>query len=570
MLGIVDKLHEISIKYADHPAILTEKERISYGDFYSQMNRLSSYLNDWFWKNKGRSISSSDVIGISLEKSADLYISMFAIIASGASYVPIDPQLNSMVKEHIIGVCDCNLIITNDFIDIFLSSPFDFNELNTIPQKVDLEQVCYVIFTSGTTGQPKGVPIKQESLLNLVSWAIPEWNLSPDSRVIQYSTINFDASILDIFPTLLAGATLCIPDKDQIFSANLLAEFCEFYGINHAFLPPSLLSVLDSEKFNSIKQILTGGESISRTTFNNWKNGRKIYNLYGPTECTVLASFKVLNDDEPINNIGKPIGNMDFDIYAEDGLLSNKGELYISGVGLSDGYLKQQQETDSKFYNKVFDCKSTFSYKTGDLVERMENGDLLFLGRVDRQIKLRGYRIELEEIEYALMELGYQEVALTVKNDSLVAYVVALDKPCIHELKGKLLNIISEYKVPHIFHFMENMPYKLNGKIDYQALKHEDFLSLNLKSPFENDGKYQELIKLWCEELRISLSDVNLNSNFKDLGGTSINIIKLLAKLEHSFKKRINFFDFFNQPTINFLYTCITSEVKNVNYIEKT
>jgi len=569
MLGIINKLHEISIKYADHPAICTKEDHISYSDFYSQINRLSNYLNHWFLENKGRSISSGDVIGISLEKSSELYISMFAIIASGASYVPIDLQLNTLVKEYIVEVCDCSLIITNDFIDIFLNTSFDFNELNTIPKKVDLEQVCYVIFTSGTTGQPKGVPIKQESLLNLVSWAIPEWSLSSDSRVMQYSTINFDASILDIFPTFLAGATLCIPDKDQIFSANLLAEFCEFHGVNHAFLPPSLLSVLDPEKFNGIKQILTGGESISRTTFNNWKYGRKIYNLYGPTECTVLASFKIMNDDEPINNIGKPIENMDFHIYTEEGLLSNKGELYISGVGLSEGYLKRAKDTGSKFHNKVVDNTSIFLYKTGDLVERMENGDLLFLGRVDRQIKLRGYRIELEEIEYALMELGYQEVALTVKNDSLVAYVVALDKPCINELKTKLLNILGEYKIPHVFNFVENMPYKLNGKIDYQALKGNDYLNSNLELSFENDSKYQQLVKLWSEELSVASSDNNSNCNFKVLGDTYSNIIKLLAKLEHSFNKRINFFDFFNQPTINFLYTCITSEGKNVNHIEK-
>ena len=309
MPTIIDTFHETVLRHADALALITDDEALSYKALSIRLEQIASTIDRWYRETLAREVRAGDVIGICLEKCTDLYASILAILAVGASYVPIDPQLGPDAQGYILGSCRCELVIARHgaltaTVDVGQIAPSSVPReacaniaLPTRRGRAEAMDECYTIFTSGSTGQPKGVKIHHQNLLNLVAWVHREFGLGADCRVMQYSTINFDASVLDIFPTLLSGAALCIPGQEQRLSEAQLADFCMRHQVNHAFLPPSLLAVLDAERFPTLQTVLTGGEACSTPALRAWASSRSVYNLYGPTECTVLVSFKRVQTD---------------------------------------------------------------------------------------------------------------------------------------------------------------------------------------------------------------------------------------------------------------------------------
>ncbi|CUI07245.1 Peptide synthetase [Janthinobacterium sp. CG23_2] len=563
---IVTRFGAIVQAHPDTTALLSDMEVLSYAALHERACQMAAAIDAWFLAQLGRSAGPTDVVGICIDKCADLYVSILGILGTGASYVPIDPQLQRDVQEHIVLSCRCRLILAQGTAlagvgGAAVMAPAAPHAAGIAAGRMDGANasgadVCYTIFTSGSTGRPKGVPISHASLLNLVDWAIAEFALAPGVRALQYSTINFDASVLDIFPTLLSGATLCIPSQKQRLSEAELAQFCARREVTHAFLSPALLASLSAQRFPGITTLLTGGEACSPQAVRAWCVGRRLYNLYGPTECTVLVSYKRMDGACPQSNIGQAIPGVRLHVLDENGAPANRGELYVAGVAVSQGYIGDAGAGAQTFLH-VAGVDAGRLYKTGDLVERDGQGELHFLGRIDRQVKVRGYRIELEEIEAALKRLGHAEVAVKAgAQGTLVAYIVADTAIDGEALRTRLATILSDYKVPQHIVGLPRFPYKISGKVDYAALP--DFVPAPAAGGVSHDARYAPIAALWAQELMLDLGSLLPSSNFRALGGTSINIVRLLSSIETHYGVRIDFIDFLDNPTIEFLVNTLT------------
>ena len=567
MNTIISCFEQIVNAYPNQAALVADKEQLSYREFDHRAKTIAYMINEWFKKHRGRAVSSIDVIGIALEKNIDLYTTVFAVLGVGASYVPIDPELDIESKKNIIHECKCELFISttgmlNDCINeievLCLSELEQEDEIARLHMSFGAgciaTDIAYTIFTSGSTGRPKGVMVNHANVLNLVNWAKKQFNIDINSKVLQFSTINFDASILDIFPTLLAGATLYIPTKSQRMSITALAELCKKWQINHAFLPPTLLNVLDPVNFPTLSILLTGGESCSPNVIKNWSHGRLFYNLYGPTECTVLACCKLMNSNVNPQNIGIAIDGVRTYILNNNQEIAEEGELYLAGTAVSCGYKNNDLATAERFLkNKKLDA--SVLYRTGDIVKLDINGDIVFIGRLDRQVKVRGYRIELEEIETALLSVGCKEAAVKLsKKGEIVANVVLNKKISLSELKENLAKCLPSFKLPQYIVPLDYLPHKSNGKIDYQSLL--ESATIEKFGEFEDslDEKYALIAKLWSEVLSIDMRTLKPKSNFRDLGGDSIKIATLLVEFEYKFNVLVDYIDFFDTPTIENLF----------------
>ena len=567
---IFSRFQRVARAQADDIALVSDDNTLSYAALGARSARIAAQIERWFLVNHGRSVRPTDVIGISMEKCVDLYATILGVLATGASYVPLDLDLTQEVRDHIVSTCRCELIVTGDGIpdggDNRASVTPD--RAPPAPEHATVEadgsvsttigsDISYNIFTSGSTGRPKGVMVNHVNLLNLIEWAIGEFSLGPGIQALQYSTINFDASVLDIFPTLLAGATLCIPTLEQRMSQAALADFCVRHRVNYAFLPPSLLAALSPERFAGISTLLTGGEACSPHVVDNWSPGRRLYNLYGPTECTVLVSYRCMQRGTPPANIGRAIPGVRLHVLDEQMRPARRGELHVAGLAVSAGYRGDSAATDMKFVlSPALDA--SVLYKTGDIVELDSTNNLIFIGRIDRQVKVRGYRVELEEIEGALLALGYAEAAVKVSAQrELVAYIVAAELDA-RALRAKLSEMLSEFKIPQYFVKLNTLPYRTSGKVDYQSLPDPVPQEAHTScAPLAAAG-YAPIVKIWAQALSLDPDELRPDSNFLDMGGTSIKIVHLLSLIEIQFGIRVKFIDFLDDPTIDFLYRSLT------------
>lgn len=543
------------------PALVSDTAELTYAQLRKRARDIAAAISQWYQSSLNRSVLPSDIIGISMEKCPDLYATIFGILEIGASYLPLDPNLPVEVRQQIIQQSKCELILVDNLSRIThpqqaLISVSDVSPDSTVLTLAAIlpTDLCYVIFTSGSTGKPKGVMVNHSNVLNLVDWCAVELDVNTGTRGLQYSTINFDASVLDIFPILLNGGCLLIPTHEQRLSAVELMDFCRRHDVNHAFLPPSLLTILSPNEFRSISTLLTGGEACSPAVIQQWSIDRSLYNLFGPTECTVLAAFKKMGITDLPSNIGVAITGVRLYVLDEFNVPASRGELFIGGSAVSPGYFGDEIMTSER-YVSIPSIDADLLYRTGDIVEKDLAGDLHFVGRRDRQVKVRGYRIELEEIEDALRGVGCREAVVKFSSiDGLVAYVSGDGAISEKHLKAVLAQRIAEYKIPQHIILMSRLPVKINGKIDYAELPNFRIEPIVNSKKFESENTLLSVvINLCASELRLDPSSLNPTSNFRDLGGTSIQIVSLLNTIEKHFGVSVSFINFFRRPTIEFL-----------------
>ncbi|UFH48683.1 non-ribosomal peptide synthetase [Pseudomonas sp. KNUC1026] len=515
---------------------------------------MAAALDAWSLAQRQRPLSPGDRIGLSLSKGVDLYVAILAILANGASYVPIDPALSEAAQLQLLERCQCPLVVTDQWL-----ASWQAVDLAMPPRREPVlpTDLAYTLFTSGSTGIPKGVNVTHLNVINLVDWAIEQFEMGPGVRVLQYSTINFDASVLDIFPALLSGATLCVPDEEQRMSQAALAAFCNRHRINQAFLPPPLLNVFSPGRFPTLATVLTGGEPCHPHAIEQWADGRRLFNLYGPTEATVLVTCKAMGGATPASTIGQAIAGTRLYILDEQQRPALRGELYIAGLCVTLGYLGDPAATQQRFVT-LEHLDASRLYRTGDQVVLGEDGDIQFLGRLDRQVKVRGFRIELEEIEAALLRLGCKEAAvMATEHGSLVAYVVIGEGQDSATLRDELAHHLPEYKRPQAVVPLLRMPYKANGKVDLSQLPAPAVHCPAATSPEGGGETFTALAQLWAEELRLPPGSLQAGSDFRALGGTSINIMHLLSSLEARYGVLVDFIDFLEQPTLEFLVNAV-------------
>jgi amino acid adenylation domain-containing protein len=421
--------------------------------------------------------------------------------------------------------------------------------------------LAYVIYTSGSTGNPKGVMVEHRSCLNMALDQIKTFNINEHDKVLQFASISFDASVLEIFMALSAGAQLVLVTKQLIHQGGDFVKYLNSKQVSVVAITATYLETLAIQQLSFLRVLITGGESLSVEKAMECASLAEYYNEYGPTECSVCSSiYKVGKKDKGRMSIpiGEPIANAQ--LYIVDSSLNLVaqgvvGEICISGAGLARGYLNQEALTKEKFIASPFK-EGERLYKTGDLARWMEDGNVEFLGRRDDQVKIRGYRIELGEIEHALLkhEEIKQAVVLAKENQpgekELVAYITANAEQNTNDLRAYLGETLPVYMLPAYFVQLEVMPLTANGKIDRKSLPDPEGLGLTSGAEYvapHNDLE-EKVIEIW--EMVLGQKNIGMNDDFFDLGGFSMRAIGLIAEYNKSFNVRLTIQEVFKRTKL--------------------
>lgn len=534
---LVDLFFQQVQKTPDKIAVVYKDHKLTYSELNVLSNQLANYLI-----NK-KEIRVGDLVSLLLEKSEIVIVSIIGVLKAGAAYVPIDTENPEKRVNFIQNDSKCKVTIDNRLIEDFIQVKDNFSVL--APENIDLkpDSLCYVIYTSGTTGNPKGVMIEHQGVVNLILHHTKYFQFTENENVLFFANYCFDASVETIFLALLNGFKLSIINSEDIRN-NLLLPFLENNKITHLDITPSYLETLgDISHLKYLKRILVGGEVCPLTLAKKLGGVVDFYNEYGPTENSIVSTiFKYSAESANYDSlpIGKPISNTSAYILSDSLQLmgiGEVGELCLSGVGLSRGYLNLPELTAEKFINNPF-IENSKLYKTGDLATLLPNGDIEYIGRKDNQVKIRGYRIELEGVESKLLTIDEIKSAVVVtENDRLIAYIqlhnnVVVESDNIKEWKTQLLNQLPYYCVPSNFKIIKKLPITSNGKVDRKALLLEECINISSSTLITKPRTQSEelVLDVWKESL--NLDDIDVFSNFFDIGGHSIVAIKVMNRIE--------------------------------------
>lgn len=569
----IHKLFEDQVKKSPNNIAVTDKNSsLTYTELNERSNQLAHYLI-----SKG--ILIEDLVAISVERSLEMLIAVLAVLKVGGAYVPIDPSHPHDRINYTLQDSNPKMILTqsslgnkvsgntDDIVNIDLLDLSTFEKINpNIDAKSD--NLAYVMYTSGTTGQPKGVMIEHKSVLNHLQWMEEEFPIDKNDNVLQKTPLGFDVSVWEFFAPILYGAQLHIVLKDGHKDIEYLIDTIIKYNITIIQIVPSVLSICCSmEKFrdcSSLRSIFCGGEPLSLPLLKTIKTtlpSTKLYNMYGPTETCIDASFFDCSDYalDIAPPIGKPIGNVKLYILDKDNNLIQKGmagELYIAGDGLARGYLNQDQLTKEKFIKNPF-SDNIKMYKTGDLVKYLDDGNIEYLGRIDNQVKIRGLRVELGEIEKQLSNLTSikESTVITVdeKNQekSIVAFITIQDNAVLNtiEIKERLKKYLPDYMIPKAIIKLDSMPLTLNGKVNKQVLLKHDIPLVKSKEYIAPRDEIEKRIEMIFSDV-LGIEKIGVYDNFFELGGHSLIAVTLLSRINKSFKLSLPLKTVFQAPTI--------------------
>jgi amino acid adenylation domain-containing protein/non-ribosomal peptide synthase protein (TIGR01720 family) len=556
-LSGIDFIDELFLKsaaeYSQNIALEFEGKRITYGELHDKVDKLSATLNS---KGLGR----GHLAAICLERSFEMVIAMLAVLKAGGAYVPVDPDYPEDRIRFMIKDSGAKILITqkkfanyaNTDSSVIFSEDFDSFENHTASSYKDsersLDDCAYVIYTSGSTGTPKGVAISHRALANHMLWMKDISEFKSTDSVLQKTPYSFDASVWEFYLPLLNGGKLVIAKPEGHMETNYLVELVRKSDVTHIQFVPSLLKLFIAEpgvnSCASLKFVFSGGEALTVDLRDNVfeKLHVRLINLYGPTEATIDSAYYecFANDESSIIPIGKPIYNMK--AFVVDSKMNLQppgiaGELLLGGDGIAIGYVNNPELTSEKFIEDRITKSNGRLYTTGDKAKFNHNGELEYLGRIDHQVKLRGFRIELSEIESALRKYnGVKDAYVDIKKDIngrdiLAAYLVASnnEEEFIPAVKTSLRGFLPEYMIPGYFRVLDELPYLPNGKVDRKKLpapevqerKSDSFTSA--KDPIE-----KTLVRIWEEVL--GQSNISINDNFFELGGDSIMSIQIISR----------------------------------------
>jgi amino acid adenylation domain-containing protein len=555
----------------DASAVAGNDEQLTYSQLNRRANQVAHYL-------RGRGVGPEVLVGICLSRSVEMVVGSLGILKAGGAYLPLDPayppeRLSFLLKDSAISLLITQRHIAENLPRNSVEAVFlDGAELNSGQQRdgncetaVTAENLAYVIYTSGSTGKPKGVEITHGSLLNLVRWHQKTFDVTPDDRASLLASVGFDAAVWETWPYLSAGASLHLPDEVTRLSPDQLRDWIVKNEITIGFLPTALaerLMILEWPASTKLRILLTGGETLRH--YPSGKLPFKLVNNYGPTECTVVATSGFVPPgicSAVLPTIGRPIENTQ--VYILDEKLQPvpagvAAELYIGGAGVARGYRHQPDLTEEKFIRDPFSKPGARLYRTGDVARHLSNGEIAYLGRIDDQIKVMGYRIEPNEIVAALdRHPSVQASVLVAREDAhgerhLVAYVVlnSGSAPSAGDLRRFLGNELPEYMVPAIFVQLAELPLTENGKIDRSALPAPDSENTLRDQAFTAPRTIVEerLAAILCSLLE--LDQVSVYDNFFFLGGHSLLGTQLIAQIRNGFGVEIALRKLFEAPTV--------------------
>ncbi|MCX4218542.1 MULTISPECIES: non-ribosomal peptide synthetase [Pseudomonas] len=568
-IPVIERLQQSLIEHAERPALHLAEQSVSYRQLHDHSRAIQQRLlaileiqpQPW-------------VVGICLPKCDALFASILAILGSGAVYLPLEPSHPLQRQQYILENAGAVLLLHDGEhplsgsmpgLDVCCIERTDVDlSLPLMRRRPQLDAPCMALYTSGTTGHPKGVLLSQANLAHFTAWYADYVQLHAESRVLQFSSLSFDSSLIDIFPTMLEGAELVVPDDNQRRDPLQLVALIRRRQLTHAFLPPALLSILPLEQLQSVGQIMTGGDVCEPFVIEQLTRQGKLHNLYGPTEATVLITARQLQPGDSNRTLGGPIANsqvliLDDDLHPVPE--QTMGELFIVGPGVCLGYLNNPQQTAERYLDlELPDGQRLRAYRSGDMAKWGEDG-IELCGRRDNQVKIRGFRVEPEEIERCLRESQlYRQIAVVIDSQRrILAFLAQPQSDAARDaLKAHAQQFLPDYMQPVAWTELPNMPFAANGKVDRKALL-ELPVSVQDSGPKCLPANADEalLLEIWGELLELPTSDISTDESFFNLGGHSILLSRMLLRLREEFGRSISINRFIELPTITKLATLV-------------
>lgn len=561
-----------------------EQIAVVYGDQQLTYQELNDLANQIAEQLSLKGIGPDQVVGLLTERSLETIVGIFGVLKAGGAYLPIEADSPKKRCALILEDSRCAVLLTQSFLStkipedysgsvVFLDSfllQAERLETSNLPPKATPDNLAYIIYTSGSTGQPKGVMIDNRGLTNYIWWAKDYYCADCASSFLVYSSLAFDLTVTSIFTPLITGQRVYLIGDQK---GNLLSDLIKEDLVQIIKLTPAHLSLLVDENHqrSSIRKLILGGEALSTKlasqALESFSGNLEIYNEYGPTETVVgcmIYKFDPL-EEQPSVPIGKPINNTQIyllDKYLQPVPIGAIGEIYISGDGVARGYLNRPELTKERFLPNPFMPKKRM-YKSGDLGRFRLDGNIEFLGRVDTQVKIQGYRIEIGEVEAAftqLPEIKNGVVDLRLDDDGnkyLVGYFVSDDQLTGGDLRRQLLTVLTEYMIPKYFVQLPELPLTSNGKVNRSLLPPpSDLIVTGTKYLAPNSAMERVISEVWAEVL--GLKKVGINDHFFELGGDSIKAIQISARLKNQHID-CQVQDIFTYPTIGQLALQVTS-----------
>ncbi|HEY7770659.1 amino acid adenylation domain-containing protein, partial [Longimicrobium sp.] len=516
-----------------------------------------------------RGVGPETRVAICLERGPELVVSLLAVLKAGGAYVPLDPDYPAERLAFMLADSGAPLLLTRLPLPAGLAPHaaqvvcLDANRERIEAQSARApaagvlpDSLAYVIYTSGSTGRPKGVLVPHRGVGNLAYAQARRFGIDGSSRVLQFASFSFDAAVAELFDALLAGATLVMAPREALLPGPGLLETLRRGRVTVATLPPSVLSILPPDDLPELRTVVSAGEAVDVATVERWSRGRAFVNAYGPTETTVCATSAHCAADGRAPTIGRPLENVL--VYVVDAAgrpapVGVAGELYVGGVGVARGYLGQPGLTAEKFVPDPFGTEAGARlYRTGDRVRWRESAVLEFIGRVDEQVKVRGFRIEPGEIEAALSAHAEVRAArVIVREDApgekrLVAYVVGGVEAA--GLRAHLRESLPEYMVPTAFVALEQLPLTPNGKLDVGALPAPELAPDADRHVAPRSPGEEVLAGIWAEVLR--LERVGVEDSFFELGGHSLLATRVMSRIREVFAVELPLRALFEGPTV--------------------
>lgn len=546
----------------DRIALVTGGEEISYKELNTWANQLGHYLRQHY------QMGPDDLAAVRLDRNKWLIIALLGVLKSGGAYVPVDTDYPQERVDYILSDSNCKVLIDEQELDKFIkiAAGFDRNNCRPVSGPTDL---AYVIYTSGSTGKPKGCALEQRGVINRLDWMWKEYGFSSEDIILQKTAFTFDVSVWEIFMPLCWGAKMVLCRKDDARSAERILSLITEQQITCLHFVPSMLNefmtaLFDREniagRLKSLRNVVASGEALQLEAVRRWydKVDIPLHNLYGPTEASVDVTACTTSWEDNKILIGRPISNTQITILGTAGQLvpiGVVGEICIGGVCLARGYLNRPELTAQKFVDDPY-RKGQRIYRTGDWGKWWPNGAIQYLGRMDDQVKVRGYRIEPREIESLLQRYEKIDAAMVMvrtdkKGDNnLVAYLVSKEPLDISGIRSHLGKLLPAYMLPDYYVGLEAFPLNASGKIDRKQLPDPENLSMASGVTYVPPGNAteKELASIWKDIL--GREQIGIKDDFFHLGGHSLKVGRLASHIYKTFQVKPGLKDLFDNTTL--------------------
>lgn len=574
-LCIHELIEQKALSSPNQIAVRSDEDELTYEALNEKSDALARYLQN-------QPENANQVVGVGMSRSANMIVALLGILKSGAAYLPLDPAFPQDRLQHMRNDTKARIILTDEVSEPALKEALggevnllkldsQWDEIvavgagHTLSKSVDQNALAYIIYTSGSTGTPKGVMVTHKNVVNHNIAAIDIYGISETDRVMQFSTINFDIFVEEVFPTLMSGATLVMLDQQQYLNISYIKDRLQKQEVSVVNWPTAFWHSLSDEDFSdsNLRMVIIGGEKTEMTYFNNWQRHNShitVMNTYGPTETTVISLYHKI---EPLQNrsipVGKPIYNTSVYVMSRSLKVLGvgvPGELCIAGAGVSNGYLNNEALTKTKFV-KAGAIGDKLIYRTGDLVRWLPDGSIEFLGRIDEQVKVRGFRVEPGEVENVLVEHPSIESGVVIAREfkigkQLVAFYKSSEQLQENDLKKFLLKRLPEYMIPVLFVQLDVIPMTPGGKVNRRLL-HEHKIDLAERTTYvaPNNPTQQKMVAIW--ENVTGAEKLGITHNFFEIGGNSIMATQLVSRINKEMNQEITITMLFENPDIESL-----------------